>query len=393
MKIVHICTYDRGGAGLCCLRIHKSLMNAGVESKFVVLQNTQHFEEEYQYGYYKDRIVAAFMRILKMTRLKISERYKIAALAEGQHTSYTLPVSPVDITKCKWIEWADVVHLHWVNDYLDYPSFFNKIKKPIVWTLHDENLFYGIAHLRKNILPNNPLEIKYRQLKCEALRCPERLSIVFLSNKMYDDFKNEDIIKGRPKYIINNSVNTKLFIPKDQREMRRKWNIDLKKLVFVFVSTNIADPNKGLDILSDVLFKLNPEAVIIAIGSNPSKKKWVNVNSVGLVKTEAEMCELMNCADYMAMPSFQEAFNQSIIEAMACGLPAVAYPVGGATELINLNNGVLCSDFTSEALENGINLLMKRQFDSNIIREDIINRFSPEVIAAKYINTYKSISQ
>ena len=30
------------------------------------------------------------------------------------------------MTKFKWVEWADIIHLHWVNDYLDYPSFFKK---------------------------------------------------------------------------------------------------------------------------------------------------------------------------------------------------------------------------------------------------------------------------
>jgi hypothetical protein len=39
---------------------------------------------------------------------------------------------------------ADIIHLHWIADWLDYTTFFGAVKKPIVWTFHDENPFRGI---------------------------------------------------------------------------------------------------------------------------------------------------------------------------------------------------------------------------------------------------------
>lgn len=391
MKILHISTTDNAGAGMCCLRIHQSLLAVGVESKMVVLHNTQFAKEEYQYGYLKNKLSSIPSKLLRMVGLKLTEINKIIALIKQYHTAYTLPVSSVDLTKCKWVDWADIIHLHWVNNYLDYPYFFKKVDKPIVWTLHDEGFFYGVAHHYKSILIDNPLEKKYRQVKFDAVSRAENLAVVFLSQMMYQNFCNEKIIDGRKKHVINNSVNTQVFIPYDRQVIRRKYGLDEQKKVFVLTSINIADPNKGLDVLSEVLMDIDPHAEILAIGGNPWKKTWKNVRSIGLVKSQQEMAELISCANYMAMPSYQEAFSQSPMEAMACGLPVVVFPVSGTSELVNENNGVICDDFTSEALRRGIETLMSRHYNPEEIRQDMINRFSPKAIAGQYVELYKEV--
>ena len=48
MKVLHICTSDEGGAGLCCLRLHNALLNEGVESKVVMNYKTRDYPEVYQ---------------------------------------------------------------------------------------------------------------------------------------------------------------------------------------------------------------------------------------------------------------------------------------------------------------------------------------------------------
>jgi len=391
MRVLHITTDDIGGAGLCCLRIHQSLLTNGIESKVVTIRNTRHATEEYSYGYWKDIFSKGFSKGLRQIGLKITDRSKTGALAKKYNTAYSLPVSPIDLTECEWVEWADIIHLHWVNNYLDYPSFFRKVKKPIVWTLHDENLFYGIAHHHRSILPNHHLEIKYRQVKYDAVRKAENLTVVFLSEMMSRNFGNEKIIEGRHKCVINNSVNTSVFQPSDTDMMREKYGIDKQRMTVLFIAVDICDPNKGLDVLSEVLLDVNSDAQILAIGNNPSKKSWKNVISVGLVRDQRKMAELISCADFFAMPSYQEAFSQSPIEAMACGLPVVAFPVSGTSELINGQNGIVCDDFSPNSLRKGIEMLMERKYNASEIRQDIVARYSPEVVAQKYMEVYENV--
>ena len=54
-------------------------------------------------------------------------------------------------------------------------------------------------------------------------------------------------------------------------------------------------------------------------------------------------------------------------------------------------NGVICDDFTSDALKRGIETLLKREYSAEEIRQDMIDRFSPDSIAEKYRQLYKKI--
>ena len=62
------------------------------------------------------------------------------------HIALSLPTSIFDVSKSNLVKEADIIHLHWVGDFVDLPSLSKKVNKPIVWTLHDENLFCGIRH-------------------------------------------------------------------------------------------------------------------------------------------------------------------------------------------------------------------------------------------------------
>lgn len=392
MHVLHISTTDSGGAGLCCIRIHLALLKMGIESKVVVMEKTTDIPYVYKYDSLKYLLYRAFSKVLLKIGVLFTDYNKIKYLAHKYNTAYTRPVSFVDLTRCDLMEWADVIHLHWVANYLDLPSFMCKINKPIVWTLHDENLFYGIAHHHKSVLPKNRYEIKYRNIKKNAVLNSRNLNIVFLSKMMFDRFGNEEIIKGRYKTIINNSVDGHMFFPHNRSKMRQQYNIAEDYKVFLFIANNIDDPNKGLDILSKALQELNMDRVmILAIGNNPHKKKWPLTCTLGKVVKVEKLCELISLCDYFVMPSYQEAFPQSPLEAMACGLPVLSFPVSGTSEMIDSKNGIICRDFTIGSLKDAIIEMMSKEYDSNYIRKSVLKKFSPNIICAKYIELYNRV--
>ena len=98
-----------------------------------------------------------------------------------------------------------------------------------------------------------------------------------------------------------------------------------------------------------------------------------------------------SCADYFVMPSMKEAFAQTPIESMACGVPAIVFPVSGTDELITPINGIRTKGFTSKDLEEAITMALSTQYSSKAIRDDMIYRFSPVVIAKKYISFYNNM--
>ncbi len=150
MKILHISTRDYGGAGLCCIRIHQALMRQGIDSKVLVLERRSNCPEVYVTGCEPNRwkvfMKRAFNKLFRMLHLEITDFNKRLAFMQKYGLYCSLPVSRYDISGHPLVKEADILHLHWINNFVDYPSFFKKVQKPMIWTLHDENLFLGVTH-------------------------------------------------------------------------------------------------------------------------------------------------------------------------------------------------------------------------------------------------------
>ena len=391
MKVLHISSCDFGGAGLCCLRINDALKKVGIESNVLVLNRKSGRDDIHELGYYKWFFWRLLNKCIRLLGLSLNDFNRTRKLMNQLHIALSLPTSIFDMSKSNLVNEADIIHLHWVGDFVDLPSLSKKVNKPIVWTLHDENLFCGIRHYEEPAL-NSPLESKYYNIKLNSIKRISKLGIVFLSNMMYESFYNREMVKGRQMTIINNSVDYEAFKPLDKQQTRHLLGINKESIVFVFVAASINDKRKGLDLLSETLQRMNiPDAVILAVGDNKDGIKRKNVISIGAKNSSDELCAAYSCGDFFVMPSKKEAFAQTPLEAMACGLPVVAFPVSGTEELINDNNGVTCDGFTSESLEKGLRTAMNRNYSSENIRQYIIENFSPEVMAEKYKKFYGEI--
>lgn len=90
-------------------------------------------------------------------------------------------------------------------------------------------------------------------------------------------------------------------------------------------------------------------------------------------------------ASLFVQTSFVEGFPNALLEALAIGVPCVAYDVpGGTKELITRNNGLLIKDGDVEAFASAINTFDVDSYNSSTIRKDIENRFDVSAIVAKY---------
>ena len=92
----------------------------------------------------------------------------------------------------------------------------------------------------------------------------------------------------------------------------------------------------------------------------------------------------------MVNPSLDDISSNTVIEAMACGRPVVAFNTGGIPELITEVNGSIAKDKTSNELANAINAALKINYDPIAITNKAIKEHSFEVIAEKYLEVYKN---
>lgn len=393
MKVLHICTTDGGGAGLCALRIHEAMLKQGIDSKVLVLIKKNDRNDVIRFCYLRRLLWRSINRMLRMLHLEITDYNYVTNLNINTGQCFTLPDTIYDVSQHPLVKDADVIHLQWVNGFIDYGTFFKKVKKPIIWTQHDENLFLGIAHYQRDRHIGGKKEELYYNKKKLYISQASSLGIVFLSKMMYGQYHDHEMIQGKKTTTINNSVDYTLFKPTDRHQARRCYGLDDKDIVFVFVAERIEDTRKGLLVLVETVAKLaNPQIKILAVGKRTTDKDYPQTVAIGPVYDTEKLSAIYSCADYFVMPSLQEAFAQTPLEAMACGTPAIVFPVSGTEELINDVNGVRCDSFTASDLEKGIRGAMETKFDRNAIRKDVIERYSPDKITKQYLIFYSEIA-
>ena len=342
-----------------------------------------------RFGYLRWRLAKMPSGLLMRYGLKVTKRNKARSLGGG------IPTSAVNLMHSRWVKWADVVHLNHIADYIDYPSFFSGIgNKPVAITVHDENFFNGLAYYKHQLQSEHPLERYYAEVKYKALSQAKNLGIVLVSEYYTKKFRGHRMLEGRDVRVITNAVNTERYCPIPKAEARQRLGLSKDDTLIAFAATYMSEERKGLDKLSEVVKRIgNPQIKIIAVGNNIHHRTWPNVIEMGYKASADALCEVFSAADFFALPSMQEAFALTPMQAMACGLPVVAFPVSGTPELINEINGVVCSDFTVEALQEGIMTLMSRHYDAAAIRQDMVNRFSPIDIAERYCCLYNDLIQ
>lgn len=392
MKVLHISYRDGGGAGLCAYRLHKELQKHGIDSSMLVMYKSQPDDSvhvPYKVFVFAFRLLHGLLRRLG---LFIFESDKLIKRSNEQKSCFTSPVGPIDLSSHPLVKDVDIIHIHWADAFFDQPKFFKRVAKPIVWTIHDESFFYGISHYHDEVDFNDPLESKYRKVKVDMMQHADNVSIVLLSSYFYRHFSTDPILKDKEVCIINNFVDSSHFVKFDRDEARRVLGLDERYKYLVFVAADISDRHKALNNLVDAVLLMGDENIrIIAIGDNSSFKKNEMVIDVGKVYDTKKLSRYLSAADFFVMPSLQEAFSQAPIEAMACGTPVISTPVSGIDECVKKENGVICNGFKPEDIATGLRKAFETEYDREIIRNSVLNKFSRGKITQQYVDVYEKL--
>src|SRR5690554_3277940 len=112
---------------------------------------------------------------------------------------------------------------------------------------------------------------------------------------------------------------------------------------------------------------------------------------MGYIPSE-NMPELYNAADLFVSPSLQDNLPNTIMEAMACGIPCVGFSTGGIPEMIDhCENGYVAKDKGAKDLAYGIEwTLFKTDYEKISInaRNKVLSRYSMSKVAQQYKDTY-----
>lgn len=174
--------------------------------------------------------------------------------------------------------------------------------------------------------------------------------------------------------------------------------------IFRFVTTGSLIYRKGLDLLINALAiaKIDGLWELDIIGNGPEETSLKHLaEQLGLAdkihflgrKTKEEIVQIYNRSDIYISASRSETFGVAILEALACGLPAISTICGGPEEFITEKNGLLIPIEDTNALANAIGKMISTYsaYDHRAIADDCQARFSPQVIAHQLTNIFQQV--
>jgi len=408
MKVLHITKSVKGGAGIAAKRLHEALCENGVQSGFLSSNLTIRFNNQIVndpfFIYQKPSLLKKVYLKIKVLffpnqyQKAVSQLRKIKEKLECEIVS--LPFSNYKLHEHPLVKEADVINLHWIGEFVDFPSFFKNCTKPIVWTLHDMNPFQGIFHYRndedRNKLIAGHLDSEMKKIKEIAIQTVTNGNIVSPSKWLLEEAKKSNGFINWDGKWIPNSLSIENFNKKDKEVLREEKAIGSDEFVVLFIADSVKNQRKGFDLLIEALSNLkNIKITILIIGKGEIPAvNMLKIISLGEVNSSSEMEACYRMADVFVLPSREDNLPNVMLESFACGTPIIGFHTGGIAEhTIENLTGILADEMTAESLGNTIKKFYETRNNYNelVIKKYAEENFSNKKQADSYVSLYNKM--
>lgn len=395
MKVLHINSYeDKGGASIAAKQIHSALLFKNINSKIYVNEKSSDDQNIITDPNYFSLISFKFRERFNRNLFKIFNDRSNCTQSSGILRS----LLPYKINKMGY----DIINLHWINNEMMSIKDLTRIKKPLVWTLHDLWPISGKDHYSNSNENNsflNQFILSQKKKNWENL-----FKVVCPSNWIYKKARNSEITKNNDIRLIPHPIDikkwTRLY---NKEEIKNLFNLKFDneyKVILFGAERATKNKRKGFDLAYKTVKKISETNKIILIVFGDKKIETLKINdnlqifSLGYINNRYSLLRaLYSLADIMLVPSLEEAFGLTAAEASATGTPVVTLKGSGTEDIIlNNHNGYVCSE--EEFAKNVFFLINSeenlKKFSTNG-PEYINKKFNPEKIAQNYINLYEEI--
>ena len=408
MRVLIVNTSERtGGAAVAANRLMKALNNNGVKAKMLVRDKET------------DTLTVLDLPKSPMKRWRfLWERWVIFCRLHFQRKHlFEVDIANIgaDITKLREFQEADIIHLHWINQGMLSLGGIRKILqsgKPVVWTMHDIWPATAICHVTLGcrrfttqcdhcrLLPGggstHDLSANIWQKKQRMLD-GENIYYVACSRWLESEAKKSALLKGHKVTSIPNTIDTHIYNRCHKQEARERLGLPQDKRLILFASQRVTNENKGMSYLIEACQKLTdiPQLGVIILGGHAEEvveQLPLETFPLGYVNDEQRIVDVYNAADVFVLPSLSENLPNTIMEAMACGVPCVGFKVGGIPEEIDhKRNGYVADYRNAEDLAKGIRWILTEadyEFLSDNAVHKVAQNYSQQSVAMKYLDVY-----
>lgn len=204
---------------------------------------------------------------------------------------------------------------------------------------------------------------------------------------------------------IINGVDTERFCPRNKKDVRRMLGFSQDN--FIIGTVGRLDPIKDQSLLLQAFAYLNHDKKnlrLVLVGDGPEKRNLESMRKrlpcgdrVVFLGERDDVDKILFAFDLFVLPSRNEGISNTILEAMATGLPVIATNVGGNPELIqHRHTGLLFPLSDCHALVDALNFYIEQnpytiEIHGRNARERAVRDFSLKRMVIQYEKLYKTL--
>lgn len=406
MKVLHLNSSDiLGGAARAANRLHCGLRQAGVESYMLVRSKyssdpTVFTPDDFFYkAFYK---AIDYLDQRQLSKYPRTNNFSVDFSLNSHVNGIIRKIDP------------DIIVVHWIRGFINIETLTHT-GKPVVWNLHDMWAFTGGCHYDEHcnqftqacgscpVLKSQhkkDLSSRIFHLKEKVYPRIRNFSIVGLSKWMAETASQSSLLKNYPVYQLPNGIDTNVFKPYSKQQARNRMQIPPNRKVVLFgASWATGDARKGFKYILealDVIPYKDFDLLVFGHAGGDFLEQGIRVHFVGNIDKDESLAMLYSSADVMVVPSLQENLSNTIMESLACGVPVVAFNIGGNKDMIDHKvDGYLAKPFNAEDLAEGIRWILTheeihRELSKNA-RKKILDEFDLGLVSMRYIELYNHI--
>lgn len=413
MKVVLVNSSDtEGGAARAAYRLHQGLRGIGVSSQMLVKNKSSGDPNVISS---QNTIANKFDKItstLSNSPLGLyPERNPVIFSTEWMPDSLPDRVAKID---------PDIINLHWVcGGYLQVESI-PKFNKPLVWTLHDMWAFTGGCHYSEDCdrytqscgscpqLHSHKESDLSRWVWQRKAKTWKNLNLTLVSPSIWlaKCASSSSLFKDFRVEVIPNGINTQKYKPINRHWAREILNLPQDKQIVLFGGAGgTGDRWKGFNLLVPALQSLSKSGwkdriELLVFGSSQPEKPielGFKAHYLGRLADDISLAIVYAAADVFVAPSVIDNLPNTVMEALACGIPSAAFNIGGLPDMIeHCSNGYLAKPFETEDLARGIAWVLenpeRHQKLCVIARQKAEQEFTLEIQARRYLSVFSELA-
>lgn len=357
MRILHLSRHEEGGAARYAYTLHEGLLRRGVSSEVLTATKLQKRSPSRKIPNLLNRLQERFLREISTTVFHTAKKHQ-------EHTLKHI------------VDKFDIIHIHQTTNWIGLNQLVKVIPKatPVIYTFHDLwpatggcVIFNGcekyLEDCQRCPVLKRPFDnfVAASQLRLKSKVCSKwNLHVVANSEWTLRKIRDAKVTSNaRSISVIPPSVDFESFKPTP--DARQLLGIQEDTFVLIGGAASITDKNKNIAAMLRVAAKISigRKVKVVVFGDGElAIPPDLDVDFLGAVSDRDLLARYFSAADVLVSTSKMETYGMTLIEAMACGTPVVAYGNGAIPFVVeNGESGLLVESENESDLLNKLTML------------------------------------